>query len=88
MENQQQVVHGLYATYTNLSCRCDLCRASAAEYMRSYRKTNSGKVNARRWQALANERGKLAIQWMKDNNPSEWEEIVKKAHESVKKEKQ
>jgi hypothetical protein len=56
--------------------------------MRSYRKTNSGKVNARRSQALANERGKLAIQWIKDNNPVEWEEIVKKAHESVSKEKQ
>jgi hypothetical protein len=73
MENE--IIHGLYATYTNAQCRCPECRKAAADYMRNYRKTATGKTQARYHQALSNRRSQIAIQWIKENHPDKWESI-------------
>jgi hypothetical protein len=81
-----EVEHGLYATYTNLKCRCELCRKAAAEYMRGYRKTSVGKSQARFHQIVANKRSQIAIKWIKDNHPEQWDKICMRALKIVQKE--
>lgn len=42
--------HGVYSTYTNKGCRCDLCKGAAADYARELkdRKTQGDEVRLRR----------------------------------------
>lgn len=79
-----EIIHGLYATYTNTKCRCSLCKNAAAEYMRSYRKTSVGKSQARFHQIVANKRSQIAIKWVKTNHPEQWSKISAKALKIVK----
>ena len=80
-----EIVHGLYATYTNLKCRCPECRKAAAGYMRAYRKTGVGKEQARFHQIVANKRSQLAIKWVKENHPEQWDKICTRALKTIEK---
>lgn len=77
--------HGLYATYTNAKCRCSECKKAAAEYMRGYRKTSTGKDNAKFHQIVANKRSQIAIKWIKENHPEQWDKICLRALKIVEK---
>jgi len=44
----QSIPHGTIDGYTNHVCRCDLCMAAWARYMRDYRRRNRLTINARR----------------------------------------
>jgi hypothetical protein len=80
-----EIIHGLYATYTNTKCRCSLCKKAAAEYMRGYRKTSVGKNNAKFHQIVANKRSQMAIKWIKENHPEQWDKICSRAIKIVEK---
>jgi phage FluMu protein Com len=80
-----EIVHGLYATYTNLKCRCPRCRKAAAKYMQAYRKTSVGKSQAKFHQVVANKRSQMAINWIKVNHPEQWDKICSKALKIVDK---
>lgn len=87
MGMEPEIVHGLYATYTNIKCRCTECKQAAAEYMRAYRKTSAGKSQARFHQVVANKRSQIAIQWVKNNHPQEWAKICEQALQGLDKKK-
>ena len=80
-----KIEHGLYATYTNVKCRCQSCREAASEYMRAYRKTPIGKSQAKFHQIVANKRSRIAIQWIKKNHPEQWDKICSQALRLVRK---
>jgi hypothetical protein len=71
--------HGSAAGYTYNKCRCALCIQAHTLYMRKYR---SGEF-ARKKSRLANRRAvyrhKLAANWVKENYPDMWQEIVLEA---------
>jgi hypothetical protein len=80
---EPEVTHGLYATYTNMKCRCTECKQAAAEYMRGYRKTSTGKSHARLHQIVANKRSQIAVQWIKEQHPDRWANICQEALQSL-----
>lgn len=45
--------------YKNSQCRCDKCRAGAAEYMREYRQLHREQINARRREIYAAKKAAL-----------------------------
>jgi hypothetical protein len=53
--------------------------------MRNYRKTSVGKSQARFHQVVANKRSQIAIQWIKENHPEQWDKICSRAIKLVKK---
>lgn len=53
--------------------------------MRAYRKTSVGKDNARFHQVVANKRSQMAIKWIKENHPAQWDKICSKAIKIVEK---
>jgi len=53
--------------------------------MRKYRKTGVGKEQARFHQIVANKRSQLAINWVKDNHPEQWDKICARAIRIVEK---
>jgi hypothetical protein len=76
MENENpSVKHGTYASYTNRKCRCDECKTAAREYMREYRKTDSGRERSRLYTHIATKRSNKAAAWVKENHPDVWEKI-------------
>jgi len=53
--------------------------------MRSYRKTTVGREQARFHQVVANKRSQLAINWIKENHPEQWDKICARALRVVEK---
>ena len=53
--------------------------------MRGYRKTAVGKDNAKFYQIVANKRSQMAIKWIKDNHPEQWDKICARALKIVEK---
>ena len=53
--------------------------------MRGYRKTSVGKNNAKFHQIVANKRSQMAIKWIKENHPEQWDKICSKALKIVDK---
>ena len=47
--------------YKNSGCRCDVCKAGAAEYMREYRNKNREAINKRRRELYAAKKAALNI---------------------------
>ena len=47
--------------YKNSGCRCDVCKAGAAAYMREYRKANREAINKRRRELYAAKKAALNI---------------------------
>jgi len=52
--------HG-HSMYKNSGCRCDVCKAGAAAYMRDYRERNKEAINQRRRELYAAKRDALNI---------------------------
>jgi hypothetical protein len=76
MEYENNAVrHGTYAAYTNKKCRCEECKTAAREYMRDYRKTESGRARSRLYTHIATKRNNKAAAWVKENHPDVWEKI-------------
>lgn len=75
MTTNNHITHGTYASYTNRKCRCEDCKAAASEYMRKYRKTESGRSRSRLYTHLSAKRNSKAAKWVKDNRPDIWEKI-------------
>lgn len=69
------IEHGTYTTYTNRKCRCEECRNAAAEYMRTYRQTENGKISQKYHTSLTMKRAQLAARYVKNNHPKVWREI-------------
>ena len=72
---EKKINHGTYAAYTNKRCRCDECRQAASEYMRQYRKTESGRARSRLYTHISAKRNSRAAAWIKENHPQVWEQI-------------
>jgi hypothetical protein len=53
--------------------------------MRGYRKTATGKSQARFHQIVANKRSQIAINWVKKNHPDQWDKICSQALKIVEK---
>jgi hypothetical protein len=75
MQNEESIKHGTYAAYTNRKCRCEECKIAAREYMREYRKTESGRARSRLYTQVGTKRNARASAWLKTNRPDVWENI-------------
>lgn len=68
--------HGTYSTYVKQKCRCDECRAAAAEYMRRWRAKNPEKAKendrkgSKRWREKYPERAKARSERWRAANPT------------------
>lgn len=74
---EEEVKHGTYAAYTNRKCRCEECKFAAREYMRQYRKTETGRQKTRFYTHLQTKRNNRAAKWVRANHPEIWEQICK-----------
>jgi len=71
----KEINHGTYAAYTNSKCRCEECKEAAREYMRKYRKTESGRQKTRFYTHLSTKRNNRAAAWVRKNHPDIWQNI-------------
>lgn len=76
MSNEPKPIkHGTYAAYTNKKCRCEECKTAAREYMRKYRKTDSGRTRSRLYTQITTKRNSRAAAWVRENHPDVWNTI-------------
>ena len=72
--------HGVRTTYAKHGCRCDLCKASEREQKRKYRATEKGKVASRRSSRHQAQMGRLAVKWLKANQPDVYKQIRREVY--------
>lgn len=76
--------HGTYSCYTNTKCRCEPCKKAAADYMRTYRKTENGRAKTRKYTHLQAKRNTQAAVWVRKNHPDIWKQICDEVNKREK----
>ena len=77
--SSKEIKHGTAGGYSYGKCRCELCTAAQAAYMREYRKGDFARKKSRLWNRRAVYQHKLAANWVKKNHPDVWAQIIEEA---------